>query len=180
MWTKDSIEISVPEGGDFQITGIRGTSETTFACGFTSINNTINETYYFLMRKNNKWAVVDSFVITSSSLQYKWGGGLWMPKEGYLFSYGSGGIFRWNGSNWQNFFGDISPAFVDGTDLQYIYAVGGFGQAYFYNGYEWKQIKAVENPNILFSGVWTDGKEAFIIGFTQDGYPQKTVVYHGK
>ncbi|NWF89266.1 MAG: hypothetical protein HXY50_07350 [Ignavibacteriaceae bacterium] len=77
-------------------------------------------------------------------------------------------------------FDDNPIACVDGTGKEYIMAVGGFGKAYLYNGYRWKQIKAVENLNILFRGVWVNGKEAFIIGITTDGYPQKTVVYHGK
>jgi hypothetical protein len=180
FWIKDSMGISDPENGGFQITGIHGTSSNTFATGVTLIDNVLNETYYFFMRNNNRWAAVDSFIINTTSTEYKFGARLWVPNEGSVFSYGSGGIFKWTGSDWQKYFGESPIACIDGTGTEYMIAVGGFGKAYYRNGYEWKQIKAVENPNILFRGVWADGKELFIIGITTDGYPQKTVVYHGK
>ncbi|NWF89265.1 MAG: hypothetical protein HXY50_07345 [Ignavibacteriaceae bacterium] len=100
-WIKDSIELSIPENGGFQITRICGTSGAAFATDVTLIDYVLNETHYFFTWNNNKWTKADSFVISSTSQEYKFGTRLWMPKDGYLLSYGSEGIFQWSGGGWQ-------------------------------------------------------------------------------
>ncbi len=61
-----------------------------------------------------------------------------------------------------------------------MFAVGDFGKAYHFNGSDWYQFKQLDNENIVYTGVWTDGNAAFICGFTTDSYPQKTIIWHGK
>jgi len=60
-----------------------------------------------------------------------------------------------------------------------MFAVGYAGRAYHFNGYDWFEIDQLKNPALTYSGVWFNGEEAFICGYT-DGYPEKSIVWHGK
>jgi hypothetical protein len=59
-----------------------------------------------------------------------------------------------------------------------MFAVGDFGNVFHYNGIDWFQYEGLKDLNVVYSGIWTNGKEAFIVGYTNDG--GKTVILHGK
>jgi hypothetical protein len=67
-----------------------------------------------------------------------------------------------------------------GTNNSNIFATGYGGKAYHYNGTDWKQIVQLNNPQIIYSAVWTDGTEAFVVGYIFDGISEKTIIWHGK
>ena len=40
---------------------------------------------------------------------------------------------------------------------------------YHYNGTDWKEIEQLTSPKADYWAVWTDGKEAFVVGHINDG-----------
>jgi hypothetical protein len=70
-----------------------------------------------------------------------------------------------------------------GMNENYLIAVGDFQQVLFYNGSNWENIVdlfRLTDPNLVFKNVWTDGYETFIMGRNFQGYPTKTIIWHGK
>ncbi len=176
-WDKDSLSVYMPQGAEFQLLNIRESKNIAYATG-VKYENSIGFTYYFFKQVNKSWQIIDSLV--SGSGTFAWGTKLWESPEGNLFSFRDG-VFKWNGNSWDDVF--LEPyalESLDGTSEQNVFAVGNYGIAYHYNGSDWYQFQQLKNENIVYTGVWTDGNEAFICGFTTNGYPQKTIVWHGK
>jgi hypothetical protein len=65
-----------------------------------------------------------------------------------------------------------------GTSDENMFAVGDFGNVFHYNGVDWYQYRELKDFGVVYSGVWTDGKEVFVVGYTHDG--GKTIILHGK
>jgi hypothetical protein len=71
---------------------------------------------------------------------------------------------------------------IHGTDDNYIFVVGRSnvepypGAIYHYNGNDWFNFQNLNIPGFVYAEVWTDGREAFVVGITG----QKSIVLHGK
>ena len=176
-WNKDSISIYNPQSAEFQLLSITESKNIVYIIG-EKYENTKGSTYYFLKKSNQSWQIIDSLV--SGPGTFKWGTSLWTSPEGNLFSFRDG-VFKWNGNGWDILFSEpYALTSLAGTSEHSIFAVGNYGMAYHYNGSDWYQFPKLKNENIKYTGVWTDGNEAFICGFTTDSYPMKTIVWHGK
>ncbi|MBI3788983.1 MAG: hypothetical protein HY276_12105 [Ignavibacteriales bacterium] len=68
---------------------------------------------------------------------------------------------------------------IAGTSDENIFVVGHRGTVLHYNGRDWYQFNQFATPDMVLWGVWTDGKEVFVVGFTAS-VPQKTLILHGK
>jgi len=172
--------VVIPTDAFFQTIALVGTSSgEIFAIGSTGESSSVKTTHYFFRRRSGNWSVVDSFVIQPGRIENKWGyADLWASPSGTLYSCGVG-VHRWNGTNWTMLFDH--PNFLSrltGTSDHNIFVVGHFGTVLHYNGTDWFQFKDMDNLGVVYSGVWTDGKEAFIVGYTNDG--GKTLILHGK
>ena len=180
VWTKDSLPIGVPPNASLQLTSIIGDASSTFAFGLTTQSNPARFTYSFSSHMGETWALVDTFVIDQVSSIDKWGSAGWVSPGGRLYSY-SPGVFLWQGNQWVRFFSN-SFAFrgMTGTSDQNVFLVGDFGKVYHYNGSDWFQFQNLFDENIVYTGVWFDGREAFVVGYTSAGFPNKTVVQHGR
>ncbi|HWP81787.1 MAG TPA: hypothetical protein VNN76_03925 [Bacteroidota bacterium] len=134
-------------------------------------------TAYFLYRYDGTtWSITDSVIQTAASPDQKFGG---LLKEigGTLFSSGSG-VFRKNGQQWVRLLDDPAIYFLGGTRPDNLFASGGRGKAYHYNGRDWYQLKELQNPDAELRRIWTDGNEVFIVGFIEGGL--KGIAWHGK
>jgi hypothetical protein len=180
-WRKEALPVTVENDGFFQINAIEGNSHgDLFATGYTHYNSTATTIYYFFRRFHEGWAVVDSFFAAPGRIENKWGyGDLWMSPSGTLYSCGAG-VFRWNGSNWEKLF-DFSSYMsrITGTSDQNIFVVGHFGNALHFDGVDWHKYQEINYADLVYSSVWTDEREVFVVGFTTS-YPQETVILHGK
>jgi hypothetical protein len=137
--------------------------------------------YYLFHRQNGYWTTVDSAHSEPGLQEDKWGiAALWTSPSGRVYSCGNG-AYRLNGSAWDRLYS--YPAYlagISGSSDANIFVVGHLSTVLHYNGADWYQFTQFKVGNVVYSGVWTDGKEVFIVGYTADGYPEKTVVLHGR
>ena len=152
----------------------------------TSVYNTITygNSYYFLRGNLHNWTVVDSLTFEGGNNTSKWGDwGFSVSEDGNLYSFGSGGVFRYEWDRWNqilNFNSRIESIYS--INENYLIAVGDFGNAMFYDGTDWYDLTALqyEDHHNVYTAVWTDGYQAYVIGYTLVGWPMKTVVWHGR
>jgi hypothetical protein len=108
---------------------------------------------------------------------------MWMSSSGTLYAIGDG-VFKQVGTIWQTMQLDALRSidiFGIGDDNLFVVGRSGaeiFGEVYHYNGRDWFQIKSARLPKVFYLGIWTDGREAFVVGVTND-FPQKTIILHG-
>ncbi|MGC8898885.1 MAG: hypothetical protein ACP5ON_11725, partial [Bacteroidota bacterium] len=181
VWRKDSVPLVVATGRFYVLSAIEPRSaEEVFLIGYVHENEIARTTYYFFRREANQWILEDSAVVGRDKIEIKWGyADLWVSPSGTVYSCGAG-VWRWNGAKWELMVDNPSYlSRIAGTDDNNIFVVGHFGTVLHYNGVDWYQFQQFKDPNAVFWGVWTDGKEAIIVGYTAD-YPQRTIVLHGK
>ena len=139
-------------------------------------NSPFKDKYYFVKYKNNTWTVIDSLLENNLD---KWGQNLWRGASGKLYSFNNA-IFKWNGKNWEKLFQTNSRIVkIFGTNDNNIFALGAGSSVYHFNGVNWKKLDQLVLPNVGYSGVWTDGKETFIVGSTLI-LPIRPILWHGK
>jgi hypothetical protein len=156
------------------------TSGQAYVLGSTQENSSAKTTDYFFQLVAGKWSMVDSALIQPGLVENKWGDSkLWMSNSHALYSVGAG-VYRWNGSSWARIYSsETSLAGIFGTSDENIFVVGPFGTLLQYNGSDWFSFSQLQDPNAVYTGVWTNGKEVFVVGFTAS-YPQKTLILHGQ
>ena len=143
------------------------------------------EIYYYIYGDINNWTVADSMVIDSPNSIIKWGYyGLALSPTNELYSYGLSGVWRYVNNQWIIVFEPQYQIFgMYAFSSNYIFAVGAFNHAFYYNGTSWdniSEILRVSDPTFVYKNVWTNGYETFITGYTTQGYPTKTIIFHGK
>jgi hypothetical protein len=97
--------------------------------------------------------------------------------------YVSGARLRiWNGNSWTIVVDTTTTLNVFGTSDNNIFVpiLKNGGKLLHFNGHDWITTKEVILPGGLLVDVWTDGREAFVVGWTSGAWPNKTVVFHGK
>jgi hypothetical protein len=180
-WKRDSLPVTVQSDGFFQVEAFEGNaSGEVYAIGNTHQNSTSTTIHYFFVRQRDRWLVVDSFFVAPSRIEWKWGQqDLWVSPSGILYSCGRG-VHRWNGSNWEMLFDHPNLLTrVIGTGEENVFVVGHLGTVLHYDGRNWYQYEQLANPDLILWGVWTDGKEVMVVGYTAT-FPQKTIILHGK
>jgi len=179
-WTRDSILFTVPSGSFFQFSSFASYNSNIYSIGIAYNMNTGEITEYLFKENNSNLAVIDSFQRTQG---WKFGAELWTSPNGTLYSNGPS-LFKYNGTGWTNIFQGRGGVITDinGINDNNLFITGNNGLAYHFNGTDWKDISAnlSKNTNTVYRAVWTDGTEAFIIEIPQTGFPQKTVIWHGK
>lgn len=152
-------------------------------CGFSSKD--IYALAYLYVQPVNSYSVFDHFDGTSWTRldstypgQKRFGeADVWALAPNRLFSVGDG-VFERKGNRWENVLSTSQVIRrIRGTGPNNMFAVGR-GMVYHYNGIDWFLYTQSSDASILYSGVWTDGREVFVVGYTSGGY--KTVVLHGK
>jgi len=105
------------------------------------------------------------------------------PTSGIYYGVGLG-IYRWQETKWEKVFpSNIFLNDIYGTGPNNIFVTGQFGKAYHWNGNDWALLSLPFDKipsDIWLTGVWTDGKEAFICGFGNGrGGAQVSFILHG-
>lgn len=177
-WETDSIEVSVPLGYFFQVSSISSYNSIMYLIASSINDNTGVTIRYFFKRDNNSWVMIDSM---TSAVTDKFGEKLNQSNLPSLYSNGAGGIYKYENNSWFPFFQTTYPIIsMWGTDNENIFAVGSRGKAFHYNGSDWQQIEVLNDPQIDYYAVWTEGTEAFVAGSIFADGVQKTIVWHGK
>jgi len=117
---------------------------------------------------------IDSFMVTPTNLQRKFGHNLWQTEQ-TLYSSGYG-VYVMEGNQWRQFLVNEYPLHIGGSSRNSIFAVGDFGRMFHWSGTDWLRLTAIENPNVQYLSVWANNKEAIIVG--NEG--SRMYVLHGK
>lgn len=178
VWELDTIKTPLSEDDFFIVNSLEIYEGDIYTTGYKRTSGSTYTQYYFFKKENDLWKELDAFNTENSN--YRFGHRLIAISPNKLLSYGSGGIYIWNENQWETYFSTtyaITHIFALGENN--IIAVGSFGTKYHYNGSDWQELTKIKYLDI-YTGVWANKDEAFIIGHTQVGNAQKTIVLHGK
>jgi len=181
-WDVDTFKVELKNNDYFQLVSIVKNNNKPYALGTKVINNGIELEHYFLSKVDGKWVTIVSFTRNRQDLSSKWGTyKLYSSTFGKLYSYGVGGVFEWNGTNWIETL--AVSASIDGlfdSSENNILAVGANSVAFHFNGSVWEELILPIVPTEYLCGTWVDSNEAIIVGQLLGAYPMKTIVLHGK
>ncbi|MEW6196957.1 MAG: hypothetical protein AB1521_17560 [Bacteroidota bacterium] len=181
-WEIDTIEVSTSEGDQYNLYSITKSNSVTYTQAAVIENNSPRRRYYLFEKRDENWSKVDSFTIDSQNSQWKWGANhLYNTSFGKLYAVGFG-IYERDGSNWITILPQEFASFRGFRDKgsSNMIACGDGGSAYHYDGNNWQEINALHGKDLLYTGVWMEENEAFVIANDLSGYPQTTIVFHGK
>jgi hypothetical protein len=176
-WRRETLPLTIPPGGYFYVMYIGGTGNDVFLSANINLDSIGQVNSYLFERKVNSWSLADSFVVGSTE---RWGPyGFWTNADGDLFSFGDG-VYEWLSGSWTKIavFG-VHITGMAGTTKNNTFAVSESGRIFHFNGTDWFEFASLADPSIQYVAAWTDGREAFVVGWTT-GVPQKTVILHGK
>ncbi len=183
-WALDTIKIKLPQNVNYNLHSLAAYKNEIFILASvysTKASFRWNKSY-FIKGKFKNWVIVDSMDKTVDENNEKWGfKKLTKGENGKLYSIGTRGNYEWDGIKWVRFliprFGFNLSVFSD----NYMFDLG-VGGGDFYNGQSWISLDAIfkDYKKDVFTAAWTDGQELFFIGYTYDGFTDKTIVLHGK
>ena len=181
-WDIDTIKVSQSLGDQYNMFSITKVNSTIFAHAAVFENNSSRDRFYLFEKNNEVWTKVDSFVIDSQNSQWKWGANhLYSTSFGKLYAVGFG-LYEREGNDWVTILPQELASFRGFRDKgkNNMIACGDGGSAYHYDGNNWQEINALHGKDLLYTGVWMEEDEVFVIANDLSGYPQTTIVWHGK
>ncbi|MCK9280300.1 MAG: hypothetical protein M0P71_06760, partial [Melioribacteraceae bacterium] len=113
----------------------------------------VGQTEYHIVGEFNNWAIIDSQIYSENKI-IKFGNWKFINIDNKLYSYGSGGAWKYGDNEWIHFF---HPTFyvksISGLNEDYMLAVGAGKNLYFYNGNSWNDysniLKKWDNEGFL-------------------------------
>jgi hypothetical protein len=173
---KDSIPLAIPKDADpfYNVLSITGNAAGEV---YMLLADFGGNRYFLLGRQNERWVVLDSTFFFASSK-------LWMSSAGTLYVSGQS-VYKRQEGTWNKILDGFNTLYsigIHGTDDNNIFVVGRSnvepypGAIYHYNGNDWFNFQNLNIPGFVYAEVWTDGREAFVVGITG----QKSIVLHGK
>jgi hypothetical protein len=183
VWKKDTLPMNLPvTQSNFQNQICGDKIGNLYVLGYSNCNFPYNETRYFFIKKNDQWILKETYTSKEGSFDSAYVFiRFWVSPEGNLFCAGGYGILKWSGEKWETFYdiGGLYSVFFNiyGVSENNIFAVGTGGKVYHYNGSNWHQFGQFSDFDVLYTGIWTEGTEVFIVGHTYS--TQKTIILHG-
>jgi hypothetical protein len=183
-WKKDYVKVNAPDGSEYFLNGVVVMNSAVYLSA--DVYDVPRHRYinYFVKGNIGNWTKVDSMHMENPSSVIKFGNrGLYLSNEGELFSYGLFGLWKYNGSGWNQLV-NIDTDLIGMFSLRknYSFAVGGLGYVFFYDGNSWTKLERFFRPQggLNINDVWTDGKEVLLLANITDQWPMKTIVFRGK
>jgi hypothetical protein len=162
-----------------QLLYLSGDSQRLFAGGGIVAGGL--DTLVAFTNDGSGWKLLDKQFLGDYVSPTIWPSDFYSPITGVFYSVGWG-IFRWQGTKWEMIQStNVSMNDIYGTGPNNIFATGQFGKAYHWNGNDWALLTLPFDKipsDIWLTGVWTDGKEAFIVGHDAGGF--QSFILHGK
>ncbi len=170
-YTFDSTRMNI------QVNQITGDNSAAHLVLSASPDTLFNPIFYFYERSGLQWEIRDS--------SYEFAR-IFIDPAGTVYRYGYDGVQRRQGSSWVSTLSGVTVGRngMAASSSSNMFVAGNAGpspagRVYHYNGTDWFEYAQLRLANVSFQAVWTDGREAFVIGWTS-GSPMKTVVLHGK
>lgn len=183
-WSVDTIKLKAADISNYFIKKIVAYNKRLFILIIGNDPVRAGSAYYVTGELKN-WTIVDSMVTNTYPFNFTSGDfNLYITPSKRLLSFGNSGIWEYRSGKWECLFYDRTKAIlaVCGISDNYMVGIGSASYAIFYDGSGWRRIEQIKNSvgNVQFEGVWTDGKEVFIVGYTTNGFPNKSIIWHGK
>jgi hypothetical protein len=178
-WKQDSIYYRFPDSSNLNIISISGNRKHGYYMTMSNLflYPNYDEYKYFLKLENDHWIVLDS----TRYWVYSWGD-IWVSPTGKIF-VGGNNLYEWKNDLMETILDEPGWVFdIYGTSEDNIFISGDTPKGpgvYHFNGVDWKIIDEINPRDVLLTGIWTDGKEAFIVRYTFFN-PTITLIYHGK
>jgi hypothetical protein len=183
-WKRDYVRVNVPKGSSYFLNGVVLINNIAYLTAYIYDAPRKRYIHYFIKGNIGSWTIIDSMYVENPSSNVKFGNrGLYLSKEGELFSYGDLGVWKYNGSQWNHEI-NLPYSFISVYSYKknYSLAVGEFGNVFFYNGSNWTKLERFFKPDegLHINDAWTDGKEILLLANKTDQWPMKTIVFRGK
>ena len=184
-WIVDTIKVNKYEEAEYSVSSVEYFNNKIFVLANTSDSKRKRSVYYYIYGEINNWLIADSMVVDAPSSEIKWGNfGLFPIENKEFYSYGLSGIWKKSNEKWIKIFELPYEIYgMHGISPNYLIATGAFKNLFYYNGNTWESVNNLfpqTDPYFVFTNVWTNGYETFIIGRNFQGYPVKTIIFHGK
>ncbi len=182
-WDVDTIRIRLGKNENLAINNVVVFNSEIYFLGVKYLSGNLYGTHYLIKKTENGFAITDSLVEdVYGNTDWKWGvDHFYLSNSNQLYSFGFGGVFEFNGDSWTNIFEYESPITgVNAKNKNDIFVVGDFSLVAHYNGKDWKRLSKLDFNDVVYTCVWQNSNEAFIVGQLLSGYPQQTIVLHGK
>jgi hypothetical protein len=176
QFARDSVPYTFDSTGhNIQVSQIVGDNSGIHLVLGVSPDTLFNPIFYFYERIGSQWETRDSSYDFAR---------MFLSPSGKLYRYGVGGVQQRMGDSWMPILSELATVGMGADADNNMYAVGYYGvpsagRIYHHNGSDWFEFNQLRMDEVTFNSVWTDGREAFVIG-TTSGSPMKTVVLHGK
>ncbi|MBU2491713.1 MAG: hypothetical protein KJ571_03740 [Bacteroidetes bacterium] len=178
VWDIDTINVPVSGEAWFSLYSIVKVNNQVYCAGSRLEQGGFNKKNIFFKRENDNWVEVESY---EENQGINWGTRLLVSTYKELYSIGSVGVHKWEGSQWLKVFSSQFPlTWMADIGENDVLITGGFGKIFHYNGADWKQFEQFENIDFIHSAVWRNDEEAFIVTLDLTGTPQTTIIWHGK
>jgi hypothetical protein len=163
-WSVDTLYLGL------SITAIGGDEAQVFAVGNTW-KGTLDDSVMCFIRNGTQWSLLNMQYLPQHSSYPRFGSYcIYTPAPGVYYSSGAFGIFRWEADKWVEVYSTRATIIrIGGTGPDNILAVGWQeGPVIFHwDGTAWEQIALPDGlapSDVALYGVWTNGREAFIVG----------------
>ncbi len=178
QFARDSLPYSFDSTGmNIQVNQITGDNSAMHLVLSVAPDTLFNPIFYFYERSGPQWEIRDS--------SYEFAR-IFIDPAGTLYRYGYEGVQRRQGPNWVSTLTGLTVGrngmAASSSSNMFVAGSAGpspAGRVYHYDGTDWYEYAQLRLADVSFQAVWTDGREAFVIGWTS-GSPMKTVVLHGK
>jgi hypothetical protein len=184
VWKRDYVNVNAPRGSQYFLNGVVVMNNMIYLTAYIYDSPKKRYIHYFIRGNIGNWKIIDSMYVENPSSKIKFGNrGLYLSKEGELFSYGDLGVWKYNGSDWSHEI-DLPYSFISvySVKTNYTIAVGEFGHVFFYDGSTWTKLERFFRPmgGLNINDAWSDGKEVLLLANQTDQWPMKTIVFRGK
>jgi hypothetical protein len=163
-WSVDTLYLGL------SLVDIEGDDTQAFAVGNTW-RGALDDSIMCFRKSLNTWQLIDIQIETNYSSSPRFGSnGLYSPQAGIFYSCGYLGVFRWEANKWVKVFSPIASLIgIEGNSPTNILTVGWRDGpvAYHWDGVSWEDLKLPHGlipQDVALYDVWTNGKEAFIVG----------------
>lgn len=132
----------------------------------------VEESLFYKYTEDKQWALHDS--------TWRYTISIWVSPSGVLYAGGSG-LWKYLDNTMFDVLKDVTVIKIFGTSEDNLFVVAykrWEGYLMHFNGEDWHTFEGVKAD--IFTDIWTDGEEVFLIGYINTPQAVKTVVWHGK
>lgn len=178
-WSRDSLNYNFPEHKYITITEIKGRPGFGVYMTVSMVKKSGGANVYYLFKyEDGSWKE-----LVNTDYYIKSYVGLWVSPTGKVYM-GGDELRVWDGDLKTLIYNQriISLYGIDDNNIFLTGLKDGGARVYYYNGkelFEYKQLSAPAS-DMVYTDVWSDGNEVFVVGVTLSGFPNKSIVWHGK